>query len=371
MPRKPKQKRRDYGTGGVQCIVEGKKYRVYANAGTRSDGKRHRATEVVYGSETAANRRWQQLKSDLDDGAYIAPDRMTVGDWLLEWLQAEYGVTVDMPRDELLRTSKVPGRTAETYASIIKLHLIPELGQIPIQRLRTTHLRGYFDKISKTLEPSTCSLHYMLLQTVLEAAVKERIIGVNVAREMTGKPKKRVGEDSHEEAMRHCWTQDESQQFIAAAREAGPQWAALFSLALDSGARKNELCGLKWEDVNWEAGTITIRRSLARASRDPIYGPTKGRRLRTIELMPETMATLKAHRRHQAEIRLKHGVMYHDHGLVFAKEPGKGRRWDTLGCPLRSNNIGQRVRASSGGRRPANQIPWPAPHLRHGTAHYG
>ena len=56
---------------------------------------------------------------------------------------------------------------------------------------------------------------------------------------------------------------------------------------------------------------------------------------------PETMDALKAHKKHQAEVRLAAGSAYHNHGLVFAKEPSRNRT-DTLGCPLQSNNIGQR-----------------------------
>lgn len=146
--------------------------------------------------------------------------------------------------------------------------------------------------------------------------------------------------------MLHCWTEEQAQAFLAAARKAGPQWAALFTAALDSGARKGELLGLKWEDVNWDAGTILIRRKLTRPGRRPIFGPTKGKRFRVVDLMPETIALLKAHRARQNEIRLAAGPAYHNFGLVFAKEPhsrsGSKERYATLGCPLQANNIGQR-----------------------------
>jgi integrase len=265
---------------------------------------------------------------------------MTVKDWLEEWFTAVYGVAVDASREELLTGSRVPGRTVETYASIINVHLIPALGSVQLQRLRTTHVRKYFDDVGKRLEMSTCQVHYILLQSALEAAVQEELVTANVARRMTGKPRKNR-EDSHEEAMVHCWDYDEAQAFVSAARDCGPQWAALAMLAIDSGMRKGELCGLHWPDIDWDAGTVIVRRSLTRASRNPLYGPTKGRRLRTLKLMPETMAALKAHKKHQAEVRLAAGPAYHNHGLVFAKEPSRNRT-DTLGCPLQSNNIGQR-----------------------------
>ncbi len=341
MARKRKIDRRGYGEGQIIEIIPNKKYKIRASDGTNYDGRRKRPARIVHGTRPEAAKRLQRLQSELSEGRYVAPERMTVKDWLEEWFASVYGVAVDASREELLTESRVPGRTVETYASIINTHLMPALGSIPLQRLRTTHVRTYFDDVGKKLAMSTCQVHYILLQSALEVAVQEELVKANVARRMTGKPRKNR-EDSHEEAMVHCWECDEAQSFVAAARNFSLQWGALAMLALDSGMRKGELCGLWWkDDIDWNAGTVRVQRSLTRASREPIYGPTKGRRLRTLKLMPETMDALKAHKKHQAEVRLAAGSAYHNHGLVFAKEPSRNRT-DTLGCPLQSNNIGQR-----------------------------
>jgi len=103
------------------------------------------------------------------------------------------------------------------------------------------------------LVANTCQVHYILLQSALEAAVNERLVEDNVARRMTGKPSKTRGEDSQEEATKHCWEPHEAQRFLAAAHNAGPpNGLPLFTLGrLDTGMRKGELCGLKWEDIDW------------------------------------------------------------------------------------------------------------------------
>lgn len=347
MPRKRQgdKPRRTYGSGGVQCIIKDQKYRVWAPGGTDHNGKRQRPTRIVYGKAAAADKVLRDLQRDLDDGAYIAPDRMTVGDWLQEWLRAEYGVTIGMSRDELLRQSKVPGRTVETYASIIRAHMLPALGDIPIQRLRTTHLRNYFDGLAATLSPVTVEQHYILLQRILDGAVRERIIGVNVAREMVGKPKSRRqrGEDSHEEAMLHCWDVDEVQTFLHTCETAELWELALYTLALDAGERRGELLGHTWADVDWERGDIGVERSLTRGGRDPIFGPTKGKRRRRHKLMPETLALLRRLRKHQLELRMRLGpLQWHDHNMIFAQEPSRRTNSDTWGCPILPNHIGQR-----------------------------
>jgi integrase len=77
--------------------------------------------------------------------------------------------------------------------------------------------------------------------------------------------------------------------------------------------------------------------------RQPVFGPTKTKTVRTIELAAETVTLLGAHRKHQAEIKLKNRQQYTDLGLIFAKEWGDLHgRAESLGLPLQVNTIGQR-----------------------------
>ena len=268
-----KKTRARWGDGQI-IQVDDNKFLVRASAGFDADGRRIRPSRVVYGSLTEAKRVLRQLQRELDDESYVAPDDMTLGEWLREWFRAEYGCAIGDPRETILKTAKKSGTTASRYESIIRLHLIPELGEVPIQHLRTTHLRRYFDKLGKTQSMTTLELHYMVLHSALDAAVMERLVRENVASNMMGKPA-RSREDSPADVLENCWEAEEAARFLAAAREAGPQWAAFFALALDSGMRKGELCALQWKDIDWETGTIRIERSLVRASKEPIFGPVK------------------------------------------------------------------------------------------------
>jgi integrase len=137
-----------------------------------------------------------------------------------------------------------------------------------------------------------------------------------------------------------CTTDD---GILAAAEAAGPQSSAFFALALDTGARKGELCGLRWADVDLTHATVTITRQLLKPGIQPVFGTPKRDRSRVVDLAPETVARLKIHRRAQTELKLRNRTAYHDLGLVFAKEWGDlHRREDSLGLPLQSNNLGQR-----------------------------
>jgi integrase len=92
-----------------------------------------------------------------------------------------------------------------------------------------------------------------------------------------------------------------------------------------------------------ETGTVTFVRQLVKPGRSPEFGPVKNGVPRTVNLADETVELLKAHKRCQAEVKMRNRTSYHDLGLVFAKEWGDlhGRE-DSLGLPLQSNNLGQR-----------------------------
>jgi integrase len=77
---------------------------------------------------------------------------------------------------------------------------------------------------------------------------------------------------------------------------------------------------LRWADADPQAGKLTIRRTLLKGGREPVFGETKTKTSRTVDLSTETVARLAAHRKHQAEIKLRNRLHYTDLGLVFAKE---------------------------------------------------
>jgi integrase len=64
-----------------------------------------------------------------------------------------------------------------------------------------------------------------------------------------------------------CWTAEEAATFLRTAKSAGPQPAAFYRLALDSGMRKAELSGLKWSDLDSSRGCVTVQRQLLKGGR--------------------------------------------------------------------------------------------------------
>jgi integrase len=279
----------------------------------------------VKGTKRDAEKKLAELLHNLHRSEYVEPSKRTVGEWLHEWLE-----TAIKPPNKRLRTY-------ETYKSVIERHLKPAFGHVRLQQLKPTDIKRYYNEAS--LSPTTLEQHHTLLHSALKAAQLQGLVQRNVASLVIGKPHRREGRD---DILRHCWEVEEARLFIAAAKEQGPQPAAFYTLALDTGARKGELCGLKWIDLDLDTGTLAIVRQLIKPGPDPMFGPLKSGESRTISIAPETVTLLRRHKAHQAELKLANRTHYHDHGLVFAKEWEHLRRHGgTLGHPLQMNNIGQ------------------------------
>jgi len=192
------------------------------------------------------------------------------------------------------------------------------------------------------MAPRPRVLHHTVIRRALQKATRDRLVPHNVAADLEGRPN-RDGSRSSEDARTDCWSGAEARQFLDEAKKAGTQAAAFFALALDSGARKGELCGLAWTELDLEAGKVHVVRQLRKPGEAPTFGPPKGKRPRTITVSADTVALLRAHRQAQRELHMKHRSSYQDFGLVFAKEWGElHTRKDHLGHPLQANNLGAR-----------------------------
>jgi integrase len=278
-------------------------------------GTRKQAEAALTEHVRAANR-----------GEFVEPSKATLGEWLTEWLKK--AITPPL---------KAQG-TFDSYKRIIEKSIVPKLGGTRLQVLKPIDIEAYYADLS-TLSASTVQIHHAILHSALKAAVRNGLVTRNVASLVSNKPRKGSGQD----VLDHVWSAGEAAAFLKTATAAGPQPAAFYTLALDSGARRGELAAMQWSDVDLQAGRLTIRRTLLKGGRTPVFGETKTKTTRTIDLATETVERLKAQKRQQAEIKLRNRRHYHDLGLVFAKEWGDlHNRADSLGLPLQVNTIGDR-----------------------------
>ena len=231
--------------------------------------------------------------------------------------------------------------THTRYTAVVHRYLIPGLGKKKLTKLTTKDVRTWLNQLRTTcqcctrridarrdqprcctvgqccrkqLSPLTLTYIHSVLKSALEHAVREEEIPRNVARNVcTGTPRPRRFEPL---------TADEARQLLTSA--GGHRLHALFELALHTGLRKGELLGLRWEDLDLDAGTAAIRRTLQRTAVGGLTTlPTKTRASeRRIALPTRCLQSLKLHREQQQHEREATNTTWQHSGHVFTTVQG-------------------------------------------------
>jgi integrase len=102
----------------------------------------------------------------------------------------------------------------------------------------------------------------------------------------------------------------------------GHRFEVLYMFMLFTGVRQSEALGLKWEDFDFAAGTVTISRQFQRLTGKHIFSTPKNDKTRSIPLTPSTITMMREYKRTQAQWRLLAGPAWEDSGLVFTNEVG-------------------------------------------------
>ncbi|MGB4443794.1 MAG: site-specific integrase, partial [Dethiobacteria bacterium] len=171
---------------------------------------------------------------------------------------------------------------------------------------------------------------HTVIHSALEQAKKEGMIIINPA-EATKLPKQEQKEIKYLDAA-------EAAIFLATAKES--KHFAAFFLALNTGIRRGELLGLRWQDIDFKACQLTVNQGLVRVTGKGLIFQEPKTKLsnRVINLAPAVLQVLKEHKAEQNEIRLLAGSAYNaDLDLVFANELGEPI------CPRAFTRIFERV----------------------------
>ncbi|MFC1930892.1 tyrosine-type recombinase/integrase [Chloroflexota bacterium] len=285
-------------------------YTIVLNLGRDpSAGKRKQQWVSVKGTKKEAEKRLSELLNQLDNGVYMKPGKTTLSDFLERWLK-DYAY------------SNLAPRTAEGYETIIRQHLIPKLGSIPLAKIKPEHIQKYYaDTLANgrcdgkgALSSLTVRHHHMTLHNALKCAVKWGLLVRN--------PVDAIDAPHTTHTEMKVMNEQDLNNFLEVVRPT--PYYALFYLALFTGMRRSELLALRWSDVDLLLCQISVARSMHRLKNgDIVFRPpktAKGRR--SISLSPSTAFVLKEHREFQESLKLMQGLMLKDEDLVFSKEDG-------------------------------------------------
>lgn len=285
-------------------------WRIRIDLGTGANGKRVRSDHRFRGTKKEAEAELARLVHELNTGAFVEPSKMYVRDYLERWLQDT------KPR--------VAARTHERYEQIVLLHLTPALGHHLLTRLHPLHIETYYreaqehgrtrpDSRGSGLSAQTVLHHHRVLREALQRAVRLNLLASN--------PADRVQPPRASRQEMHALDEVGTARLLAAAD--GTDLYAPVALAVTTGLRRGELLALRWADLDLDARTLTVCRSLEQTKDGLRFKePKTAKSRRAVALPLLAVEALKAHRKEQAELRLAFGAAYKDQDLVFSMPEG-------------------------------------------------
>ena len=205
--------------------------------------------------------------------------------------------------------------TYQGYERIVRLHIKPTLGRIKLDRLTPVHVRSlYRERLDAGRKPRMVQLVHATLHKALKQSVNDGLIPRNVTEAVkVPRPVKKEMEPL---------SPMQARTLLVAAR--GERLEALYALAVTTGMRQGEILGLKWEDVDLEAGTLQVRRTLSTATGGGVtFGaPKTAKSRRSIRLPELALSSLRRHRKSQLEERMRLAGLWKEHDLVFTTGVG-------------------------------------------------
>ncbi len=272
-----------------------------------AQGKRRRRT--LYGDtrgEVQANL--DKLRAQLRIGVEVDAGREAFKTFAETWLRDVRG--------EQLRAS-----TREVYGDLLRLHVLPELGSRPLDRIRPSDLLTWQGELQRRgVGNRTRRAAFALVKTILGTAVKHNALYYN--------PAERVEPPKAATARRSALEPGHVRALLDAARERGAE--AIVALGVVHGLRIGEALGLQWRHVDFAAGTVRVEQQLAEGRRSGKRVVEPPKTTASMRDVPLSRLALEALRRHKARLpAIPHGT-----ALVF-EAPNGG--------PIRRSNWHRRV----------------------------
>lgn len=330
MPRGKKSRRAAAGDGSIRKKIikkNGKEYTYWEARYTSGfDPKTGKQKQHSISGKTQAEvaQKLREVTAEIGQGTFQAACKLTIEGWSVIWEQ-----------DYLFG---VKPRTQDSYHSILRTHIRPELGKIKLESLNAHTIQHFYNSLTqKGRSAKTVKNVHSVLHELLQQAVKIGYLRVNPSDACTlPRVVKKETKPLDDDMIR---------QFLDAVK--GHRFERLYLVTLFTGLREGEVLGLTWDRVDFEKGTVLIDRQLQKVKDDSGVRryklvSLKNDRWRRITPAGYVLDLLHQQKRCQTEWQLRAGPAWEDNGLVFTNK---------LGQPLSSrtmyNNF-KRIAASIG-----------------------
>jgi integrase len=267
--------------------VRGTTYRLKYESAPRDGGKRTTAYFTMPKGSTKKQAETELARRvvAVNQGGHIDASSITVGEYLLKWLEGHQG--------------RVAQSTLEQYSSSIRAQIIPHLGHMKLQALRPQHVADWHATMQKH-GISGQAIHGVLT-TALKHACRHELLARNVAA-LVGPPPRLS------EPTKRFLTPEQTATILE--RTEGTELYPAICLALGTGMRCGEICGLRWGKLDLDGGTVTVDASVSATTKlgRTLKGPKTAAGVRSLSIPPELTTVMRQWWIRLTEARLSRGL---------------------------------------------------------------
>jgi integrase len=296
--------------GSIRRRGSGWELRVYLGRDPVS-GRQRYASRTVRGSRPLAERALREMVAAAEAGATHRAGA-TFGELCHAWLAAA-------------RSHLAPNTVTETRR-ILDTVLLPALGDVAVAALRPEHLDDLYAHLlrcggrdGKPLSGASVRRVHGVARRALTVGVRWGWLTANPA--LVAMPPRTVTRAIQPPSPAQV------RQLVAAAGDHDPDLACFVYLAVATGARRGELCGLRWGDVDTAEGRLDIVRTVIVVDGQCVEAPTKTRQSRRIALDAATCAVLDGRRRDLDQRAKAAQVDLAEDAFVFSHDADGRRPW--------------------------------------------
>jgi integrase len=292
-------KRRGRGEGSIYRLPSGV-WRGTVEIGW-ANGRRQRKT-VTRLTRADVSKELRRLVDAAAVGQIPVGRAPTFGEWLDTYLRE-------------VATLRVRPSTLARYRQELRLYIKPGLGRHRLDVLKPSHISSFYREQGQRLSAGSVRRLHALIRRSLTIAVRWGLIASNPA--LLVEPPA-LGHHEIEPL-----SLDEARRFLNALE--GHRLKARWVIGLALGLRQGEVLGLRWTDVDLDAGVLRVNRALQRQSDGALklVEPKTARSRRTVPLPQSVVDAMKLRRSEQDAERDKAGALWNDsYGLVFTTAVG-------------------------------------------------
>jgi len=266
--------------------------------------------KVAGNNKRQANAKLKEIIADFETNKITYTADILFLDWIKKWMEQ--------------KKNEVRLVTFESYESYLDTHIIPfyKPHKLMLKAVNPQHIQDYYNQKKKSgLSANTIKKHNAVIRGALQDAMKKNLIPYN--------PADRATLPAIAEYKGKAYTVEQANELLKVI-DNEPMKPAII-LGLFYGLRRSEALGLRWRDIDFDNGTISIRNTVVKGRTVVEAEQTKSRASkRTLFIIPETKDYFQEVKKRQDENRLLIGAAYCDNDKVCTWDDGKPFKTDYI-----------------------------------------